>query len=47
VPAAGGVLAIAAQLDLVAGLLAVLAAVFPESTVRLDEAFTRWMRTLR
>jgi hypothetical protein len=47
VAATRGVLAVAAELDLVAGLLAMLAAVFPESAAGLDEAFTGWMRTLR
>jgi hypothetical protein len=36
----GGVLAVAPELDLVSGLLAVLAAVLPERTVRFDDALT-------
>jgi hypothetical protein len=34
------VLAVTPELDLVSGLLAVLAAIFPERTVRFDDALT-------
>ena len=40
-------LTVAAQLDLLAGLLAVIAAVLSESTVRLNDALTRRVGTLR
>ena len=42
--AAGGVLAVAAKLDLVARLLAVIAAVLPVRAVRLHHALTHRMR---
>ena len=44
--AAGGVLAVAAQLDLVARLLAVIAAVLPVRAVRRHHALTHRMRAL-
>jgi hypothetical protein len=37
-------LTVAAELDLLTGLLTVLAAVFPKRTVRLDRALTGGMR---
>jgi hypothetical protein len=43
----GGVLAVAPELDLVSGLLTVLAAVLAERTVRFNDAFTGGVRTLR
>ena len=44
--AAGRMLAVAAQLDLVARLLAVVAAVLTVGAVRRDQALTRWMGAL-
>jgi hypothetical protein len=40
-------LAVAPELDLVSGLLAMLAAVLPERAVGLDDAFTGRVRALR
>jgi hypothetical protein len=45
--ATGRVLAVTPEFDLVSGLLAVLAAVFPERSVWLDDALTNRVRTLR
>jgi hypothetical protein len=44
--AAGWMLAVAAQLDLVARLLAVVAAVFTVGAARRDQALANWMRAL-
>jgi hypothetical protein len=43
----GWVLTVAAELDLLASLLAVLAAVLPERTLRFDDALTRGVSALR
>ena len=43
----GGVLAVAPELDLVSGLLAVFAAIFPEPSLRFDNALTGWVRAFR
>ena len=45
--AAGWMLTITFELDLVSGLLTVLAAEFPERTMGFDVALTRGMRALR
>ena len=42
----GRMLTVAAQLDLLPGLFAVFAAIFPEGTVRLHRALTGGMRAL-